>query len=349
MSTSKQFSRRTFLRGLGVSAALPWLEAIRPLTAWADIPTKEGPITRYPDPAVEVIDPRFATYKIGNAVVERLWTGSRWAEGPVWFGDGGYLLWSDIPNNCILKWQEATGAVSVYRKPANYTNGHTRDRHGRLISCEHGTRRVTRTEYDGTITILIDRFEGKRFNAPNDAAVHPDGHIWFTDPGYGILSHYEGHKAEFELPTSVYRLNPDTGEAIVVTEEIERPNGICFSPITINFTLRIRVHRKTLLSMMSLTVNGWRTNRYSRIWHPVRLMVCGVIPMGTSGQVLVGLVRATTVCISSRQMGRLSERFIFRKFCANICFGGVKRNRLFMTGSQSLYSVYVNAQGVPYF
>ena len=140
MKTSNQFSRRTFLRNLSVGAALPLLGTVGTLTGWTDTFPDGKIVKRYPDPAIEVIDDRFTKYKIGNAVVERLWTGARWSEGPVWFGDGGYLLWSDIPNNRILKWQEATGKVSVYRKPSNYTNGHTRDRQGRLISCEHGTR-----------------------------------------------------------------------------------------------------------------------------------------------------------------------------------------------------------------
>ena len=150
-------------------------------------------IVRYPDPSIEVIDPRFSKYKIGNSAVERLWTGARWAEGPVWFGDGRYLLFSDIPNNRIMRWSEETGEVSVFRSPSNNSNGNTRDKQGRLITCEHGSRRVTRTEYDGSITALIDSFEGGRLNAPNDVIVHPDGHIWFTDPGYGILMNYEGH------------------------------------------------------------------------------------------------------------------------------------------------------------
>jgi gluconolactonase len=150
----------------------------------------ERGVIRYPDPAVEVIDPAFAQYVQGGAALERLHTGARWAEGPVWFGDGRYLLWSDIPNNRILRWVEETGAVSVFRSPAQRSNGNTRDRQGRLISCEHETRRVTRTEHDGAITVLMDNFQGKRLNAPNDVVVHPDGHIWFTDPGYGILMLY---------------------------------------------------------------------------------------------------------------------------------------------------------------
>src|SRR6516162_1170 len=184
----------------------------------------------YPDPAVEIIDPRFAKYKVGNAAVERLWTGARWAEGPVWFGDGRYLLFSDIPNNRVLRWTEETGSVSVFSQPSNYANGHTRDRQGRLISCEHDTRRVTRTELDGTITVLLDRYQGKRLNAPNDVVVHSDGAIWFTDPGYGILANYEGHLDTFELPANVYRLDPASAQTTVVVGDLVRPNGLCFSP-----------------------------------------------------------------------------------------------------------------------
>jgi gluconolactonase len=184
----------------------------------------------YPYPAVEVIDPRFAKYEVANAAVERLYTGTRWAEGPVWFGDGRYLLFSDIPNNRMLRWQEETGEVSVFRSPSNYSNGNFRDRQGRLLTCEHDTRRLTRTEYDGTITVLMDHFQGKMLNAPNDLAVHSDGAIWFTDPGYGIMSNYEGHTAPSELPHNAYRLDPKTREVTVVVSDLDKPNGICFSP-----------------------------------------------------------------------------------------------------------------------
>src|SRR5258707_7433957 len=188
------------------------------------------PATYYPDPAIHALDPRFEKYWLKLSAVERLTTGLRWAEGPGWFGDGRYLLCSDIPNNRIIKWEEETGAVSVYRKPSNFANGHTRDRQGRLIGCSHGGRCVTRTEYDGSITVLIDSFDGKRLNSPNDVVVKSDGSIWFTDPTFGILANYEGYKSEPEIEPNVYRLDPDTLKATVVAEGILGPNGLCFSP-----------------------------------------------------------------------------------------------------------------------
>ena len=169
------------------------------------------PSERYPDPAVEILDPSFAKYRLGLASVERLATGMRWCEGPAWFGAGRYLVWSDIPNNRIMRWQEETGRVSAFREPSNNANGNTRDRQGRLMTCEHDTRRVTRTEFDGTITMLIDKFDGKPLNSPNDVVVKSDDSIWFTDPPFGILGNYEGHVAKQELPTNVYRLDPKTG------------------------------------------------------------------------------------------------------------------------------------------
>src|SRR5438445_10945912 len=186
------------------------------------------PATRYPDPAIHAIDPRFEKYWLKLSAVERLTAGLRWAEGPVWFGDGRYLLCSDIPNQRILKWEEETGEVSLFRKPSNFANGNTRDRQGRLVTCEHGGRRVTRTEYDGSLTVILDRYDGKRLNSPNDLVVKSDGSIWFTDPPFGILGNYEGERATPELPTNVYRVDGRTGVATVVAGDINGPTGCAF-------------------------------------------------------------------------------------------------------------------------
>src|SRR5688500_9210351 len=204
--------------------------AIGALAGMPRVPGQWQPSQRYPDPLIKIVDPGFAKYRVTLAKVEKIASGMRWCEGPVWFGDGRYLLWSDIPNNRIMKWDEETGAVSVFRRPSNNANGNTRDRQGRLITCEHDSRRVTRTEYDGRITVVCDGYDGKRLNSPNDVVVKSDGSIWFTDPPFGVLGHYEGHKAALELPTNVYRVDGRTGETRVVSGEINRPNGLCFSP-----------------------------------------------------------------------------------------------------------------------
>ncbi|WP_343038726.1 SMP-30/gluconolactonase/LRE family protein [Skermanella pratensis] len=302
---------------------------------------------RYPDPAIEVVDQSFAKYRIGNANVERLATGLRWAEGPVYFRDGGYLVWSDIPNNRLMRWTEETGAVSVFRPVSNHANGNTRDRQGRLISCEHGSRRVTRTEYDGTVTVLIDRFEGKRLNAPNDAVVHSDGGIWFTDPGYGILGDYEGGKAEFELPTNVYRLDPATGQATVPVGDFRRPNGLCFSPDETKLYIadtgddgpkHIRVfdvadgtrltNGRVFADMGAGAADGMRTDVDGNLWASA----------GWGGEGYDG------VHVFNPQ-GTLIGKIHLPEICSNVCFGGPRSNRLFMTGSTSLYAVYVNTRG----
>ena len=168
--------------------------------------------------------PIFAKYRVNLAKVEKIASGLRWSEGPVWFGDGRFLLWSDIPNNRIMKWEEETGAVSVFRQPSNNSNGNTRDRQGRLITCEHDARRVTRTEYDGAITVIADRFEGKPLNSPNDVVCKSDGSLWFTDPPFGILGFYEGHPAKIELPMNVYRWDPDSQQLSVVADDVNRPD-----------------------------------------------------------------------------------------------------------------------------
>ena len=187
------------------------------------------PNARYPDPSVQVLDPSYAHLRLFSASVERLATGLRWAEGPVWFGDGRYLLFSDIPNDRILRWDDTTGAASVFRQPAHCSNGLVRDRQGRLVACEHLTRRITRTEYDGRITVLADRFDGKRLNSPNDVVCARDGSIWFTDPPFGIAGDWEGERAEAELPHAVYRIGPD-GVLDQVVDDLAGPNGLAFSP-----------------------------------------------------------------------------------------------------------------------
>ena len=302
-------------------------------------------IVRYPDPAIEMIDKRFEQYILGNAAVERLWSGGRWTEGPVWFGDGRCLLFSDIPNNRILRWDEETGQVTVFRRPANFSNGNTRDRQGRLITCEHGTRRVTRTEYNGTITVLTDNFGGKRLNAPNDVIVHPDGHIWFTDPGYGIMKDYEGGKADFELPTCIYRLNPDTGEATVATDEEERPNGLCFSP---DYSKLYVVDSGSPRNIVVYDVvdNARLTNR--RLFFDMNPGSSDGIRCDTDGNVWSAAAWVGEgydgVHIFAPD-GDLIGKIHLPEGCANLCFGGIFRNRLFMAASQSVYAVYVEARG----
>ncbi len=309
---------------------------------------------RYPEPAVEVFDARFRAYLLGSATLERLWTGGRWTEGPVWFGDTRTLLWSDIPNDRIMQWNEASGAVSVYRAPANNANGHTRDRQGRLISCEHGSRRVTRTEYDGTVTVLIDTFEGRKLNAPNDVVVHPDGGIWFTDPGYGIHWHYEGNKAEFELPTRVYRLDPESGQAAIVDESLEKPNGLAFSPdhklLYVADTGASHVPGHPRAIHVFDVVDG------TSLANPRQF--CDFETAGPDGfrVDIDGNLWAAAAWGGPEQDGvwvyapdgtKLGAIYL-PEGASNLCFGGVKRNRLFITGSQSIYSLYVETQGMPY-
>ena len=304
---------------------------------------------RYPDPLVQSLDPRFDKLRIGQSAVERLYTGCRWAEGPVWFGDGRYLLWSDIPNNRVLKWEEETGEVSVFRRPSDYTNGNTRDRQGRLVSCQHGERRVIRTEPDGTITVLIDSYQGKRLNSPNDIVVKSDGTVWFTDPAFGILGHYEGHKSEPEIDQYVYCLDPESGEAQVVADDVLGPNGLAFSPdesvlyvvesrgvpsrkilaFDVGSDGRSLSNKRVLIDAGAGTPDGFRVDIEGNLW-------CG---WGMGDPELDGVI------VFSPEGERIGQ-ILLPERCANVCFGGLKRNRLFMAASQSLYSLYVNTQGV---
>ena len=307
------------------------------------------PSTFYPDPAVHILHPSFAKYRLPLAAVERLGTGMRWAEGPVWFGDARHLLVSDIPNNRILKWEEETGVVSVFRRPSNFANGNTRDHQGRLVTCEHGGRRVTRTEHSGEITVLMDRFEGKRLNSPNDVVVKSDGSIWFTDPPFGLLGDYEGARAEQELSAGVYRLDPATGQAALLDDSIAGPNGLAFSlDERTLYVVESRAsprnilaydlsadgtritNRRVLIDAGPGTPDGFRLDEDGNLW-------CG---WGMGAPELDG------VMVFSPQ-GEPIGRIQLPERCANLCFGGVKRNRLFMAASQSIYALYVNTRGAP--
>jgi gluconolactonase len=300
---------------------------------------------RYPDPAVRVLDPRFEPYRIGNAAVERIFTGCRWAEGPVWFGDHRCLLWSDIPNDRIMRWDETTGDVTVFRSPSNYPNGHARDRHGRLVSCEHLTRRVTRTEHDGSITTLVDRFDGKPLNAPNDVVVASDGSVWFTDPGYGSMSNYEGREAALELPTAVYRLDPDGGAAEPVIVDLDRPNGLCFAPD--ESLLYVVDSGSTPRSIHTYDIAGGTVGdgRLFADTSPggadgIRCDAAGNLWAACSGG--KGHDGVHVFAPDGTRIGQID----LPEICANLCFGGVARNRLFMAASQSIYALYVNTTGV---
>ncbi len=300
---------------------------------------------RYPDPAVQIVDPSFAKYRVANAGVERLATGFRWCEGPVWFGDARCLLWSDIPNNRIMRWDEETGAVSVFRKPSSYANGNTRDRQGRLVTCEHDTRRVTRTEYDGSVTVILDRFDGKPLNSPNDVVVKSDDSVWFTDPPYGILSNYEGHVAAVELPTNVYRVDRQ-GAATVVAGDIPRPNGLAFSPDESRLYVVVSGAMPREIRAFDVVDGG------ARLANGRVLIDCGTgIPDGfrcdTDGNLWCGWGGGEGqdgVAVFNPE-GKLIGRVLLPERTANLCFGGGKRNRLFLASSQSIYSLYVNARG----
>jgi gluconolactonase len=260
------------------------------------------------------------------------------------------VLWSDIPNDRILKWEEETGAVSIFRKPSNFANGHTRDRQGRLIGCEHGGRRVVRTEYDGSITVLMDSFQGRRLNSPNDVVVKSDGSIWFTDPAFGIMGTYEGHPAPAQLPLNVYRIDGATGEATAVAVDLRAPNGLAFSPdekilyvvesratpnrVILAFDVvdagRALANKRVFIDAGPGTPDGFRVDIDGNLW-------CG---WGMGSAELDGVMVFSP---AGKPIGRIAlpER------CANVCFGGRNRDRLFMAASKSLYAIYVNTRGAP--
>lgn len=348
-----QSSRRQFIKTAAASAAAL---AVAPLGArdWSG-----GNPVRYPDSDVVALDPRFGRYRIGNAAIERLHTGCRWAEGPAWSAVGRYLLWSDIPNDIQLRWIEDDGRTSVFRRPAGNSNGNTFDNEGRQIACEHGNRRVVRYEGTGGITVLADKFDGKPLNAPNDAVAHPDGGIWFTDPGYGSMGNYEGNKGELLLKEATYRIDPKTRAIAKVEDVARKPNGLCFSPDCSKLYIadsggppsgekanviwvcdvqdgsklgpaRIfaRMNMATSAGERSGVADGIRADTDGNIW-----AACGWAGEGYDG-----------VHIFAPDGTRIGQ-IKLPEIASNLCFGGAKRNRLFITASQSLYSVFVNAQG----
>jgi gluconolactonase len=297
------------------------------------------------NPHYQIRDPRFRDLLVSSAALEELYTGCRWAEGPVWFNDGGYLLFSDIPNERVLRWIEGSG-TSVYRAPSHFINGNTRDREGRLVSCEHGGRRVIRTEIDGTITTLADRHEGKRLNSPNDVVVKSDGSVWFSDPSYGILSDYEGYKADEEQESrNVYRLDPATGELAVMADDFLQPNGLCFSPDERLLYIadsgashkpdaprHIRVfdvtdgkrltNGRVFANIDKGIPDGMRTDIDGNLWSSAADGVHCFHPDGT-----------------------LLGKILVPQAVANLTFGGPRRNRLFITASTSLYAIYTATRG----
>jgi gluconolactonase len=293
----------------------------------------------------EIWDDRFRDCVPLSARVEKLYEGTRWAEGPVYFADGDFVLWSDIPNDRMLRWVPGGGA-SVFRQPANYSNGNTRDRQGRLVTCEHGARRVTRTEHDGKITVLAERFQGKRLNSPNDVVVKSDDTIWFTDPPYGILSDYEGHAGEAEYGgCNVFRLDPRTGKLDVVADDFDKPNGIAFSPDESKLYVVDTggTHAKDGHHHIRVfdVVAGKRLAK-GRVFAEVSPVFPDGLRLDTGGYVWTSAGDGVQ-CFSPE--GTLLGKIRIPEVTSNLVFGGPKRNRLFITATTSLYSVYVTHNG----
>ena len=294
----------------------------------------------------EVIDPRFGALVFGSAHVEKLYTGCRWAEGPAWFAAGRYLVWSDIPNDRMMRWDETDGSVSVFRSPAMNSNGHSVDAQGRLVSCEHRGRCISRTEFDGRRTVLVDRFEGQRLNSPNDLVVKSDGSIWFTDPTYGIDSDYEGDAAPSEIGASnVYRFDPASGAISIVASDLVKPNGLAFSP------------DESLLYIVDTGISHVKDGPH----HVRRFSVEADGQTLSGGEIFaicpVGLYDGFRLDIHGNLWlsagdgvhchapdGTLLGKVLIPEVVANLCFGGPKLNRLFICGTTSLYAVYLNTR-----
>jgi len=291
----------------------------------------------------ETYEPVFDSFVLGNAPVKRLATGFDWVEGPVWFGDAGCLLFSDIPNDRILRWMP-DGSVSTYRAPSNYANGHTRDRQGRLVSCEHGTRRVTRTGHDGRVTVLADAYDGRRLNSPNDVVVKSDGTIWFTDPHYGIMTDYEGFRAEQELPCNVYRIDPARGTVEAVATDFNCPNGLAFSPdetrLYVADTGRMFRDDPTHIRAFDVADDGGLSG--GEVFHVIEPGAADGFRCDTDGNLWSSAADGVH-CIDPG--GTLLGRILVPELVSNLCFGGRAKHRLFITATTSVYSVILNRRG----
>jgi gluconolactonase len=353
MKTPAILDRRSFLSAaLGgaalvsaatqVTAAQPSTPPVSPDATPRDW-SNQVPV-RYPDPDVVALDDRFRQYVVFNSVIRRHYIGTAWAEGPAWSGVGRYLVWSDVASNVQLRWLEEDSRVSTFRNPSGYSNGNSFDFEGRQLSCEHGGRRVARYEPNGTVTVIADRFQGKRLNSPNDIVVHPDGGIWFTDPIYGIRGNFEGFKAEQELPVALYRVDGKSGQIDKVSDEFGGPNGVCFSP---DYKKLYVADTGTPREIRVFDLDGKKIRNGKRF---VQLDIPGTgepsaadgIRCDIDGNVWAGARPGVQVIAPNGDrigMIRLPE------VCANVCFGGTKRNHLFMAASQSLYSVFVNTSG----
>ena len=303
--------------------------------------------TRYPDPDVVALDRSFAKYQVFNAVIYRHWVGAKWAEGPAWCAQGQYLVWSDIPNNRQMRHIEEDGHVTTFRTPSGYSNGNTFDFQGRQLSCEHAGRRVVRYEHDGSVTVIADKYNGKSLNSPNDVVVHPDGAIWFTDPPYGIMGLYEGFPAKAEIKEAVYRVDPQSRRIEMVTDALDKPNGICFShdykklyvvdtgtPRDIQVFDIVDNKLRNQKQFTDMKLNGKAGGSDG-----IRADVDGNIWAAANGG-----TNYDGVHVFSPQGQRIGM-ILLPEICANLCFGGPKRNRLYMTASQSLYSVFVGTHG----
>ncbi len=290
----------------------------------------------------ESYDARFGQYVMFNAPLKRLATGFDWVEGPVWMGDAGCLLFSDIPNNKILRWTPEVG-LSTYRAPSNYSNGHTRDRVGRLVSCEHGTRRVTRTEWDGSITLIADSYQGKRLNSPNDVVVKSDGSIWFSDPHYGIGTDYEGFKSEQELPCHVYRVDPD-GTIEAVLTDFNCPNGLCFSPDE-SLLYVADTGRMFHSDPAHIRVFDMASGRPSggRVFHAISPGVADGFRADSDGNIWSSAGDGVH-CIAPD--GTLLGKILVPEIVSNLCFGGRAKHQLYITATTSLYMLALNRRGV---